>query len=206
MICVIQYEDRPGFEKHMNAINEYCRKNNYVYKGFTDKIYNLPPYWVKVFLIRKFLEEYDYIIWVDSDVVVNKKCTLKFEDIVAQYPDASFIGAGDPPFFSSARFMAGVFIVKNTPIGKSIINAWLEQYRPERWSYDGTWHCPGKWAGDDYEQGSFMTFIYPRYLLHIVLLDHYYFHEININEPHRDAITFHFAGTLKHLLHSFKQD
>ena len=61
-------------------------------------------------------------------------------------------------------FNAGVFVVRNSPIGRHLIDEWLSLYPEEMWTRrktTGRWQCRQKsgerclWALEGYEQGAF---------------------------------------------------
>lgn len=62
MYLVLQYDNRVLGKSEqlfckMNKI--YCKKHKYKYK-FINKKYNIPPYWIKVFLTYKYLKKNIY--------------------------------------------------------------------------------------------------------------------------------------------------
>ena len=90
----------------------------------------------------------------------------------------------------------GVFLVKNNQDGKNIINTWWSKYNSKRWVYNNnSWHTDGIWAGIDYEQGSFNTYIYPEFknsikVLHSSALS-------DINNKHPNSYVSHYMGSRK---------
>ena len=194
--AIVQYENRPLSEsiKQLIKINkEYCEKHNYTYI-FESKLYNMPPYWIKVLLVKEILETGNYkgILWMDSDAVINNMNT-KFEDLVKV--DRSFYYCKDAPRFPSP-FNAGVWLVINNIIGKSLLNEWLNLYNKNDWkkSPDGSWVSNGGWSGETYEQGSFIKFIIPKYHKS---LHKFHWRKFQSVEKNKAAFTLHFAGEYK---------
>lgn len=199
-ICVIQYDDRKLSKKLNNlvALNKlYCEKNNvdYIYLNEKNKTYS--PYWMKVFLVKKYIPTYDYVIWLDTDAtIVNVKNIETF--IEKHIEDKDMLISGDMPPWTST-FNAGVFITKNTWNCKNILDYWSSFYDSKSWkNINGKWNCIDDnclWAGIKYEQGSFIKYVYPKFKDNIKVISW----EL-LNNPlyikNKDTI-FHFAGTYK---------
>ena len=77
---------------------------------------------------------------------------------------------GFAPDWGRDRFNAGVFAVKKSEIGKKIVNEWIG-LESKNWKKDkkDNWVCKKSsvdscpWAGKDYEQGTFIREIAPKY-------------------------------------------
>ena len=90
----------------------------------------------------------------------------------------------------------GVFLIKNNQTGKDIINTWWNTYNPKMWSkVDNKWHTDGEWAGVDYEQGSFNTYIYPEFKKSIKVLHSSALSDINYRHP--NSYVSHYMGSRK---------
>jgi hypothetical protein len=90
----------------------------------------------------------------------------------------------------------GVFLIKNNEIGKNIINEWWDTYNPDMWNkINGKWQTDGEWAGLDYEQGSFTTFIYPEFKKSIKVLHSSALADINYK--HANSYVSHYMGSRK---------
>jgi hypothetical protein len=65
---ILQYDNRPvsKYKELIKLNKQYCKRHNYEYK-FIYKTYNLPPYWIKVYLLDKLLPNYKGILWLDTD-------------------------------------------------------------------------------------------------------------------------------------------
>lgn len=162
-LLVVQYEDRmiQEFQPLLHQNKTYCSKNGIEYFFLNSGYENYPPWWRKVFLVKEILPSYDAVMWVDSDaaIVSNKPFSDLFEK-------NHFVLSPNPPMFGSkslsmfsAPFCAGVWGVKNTPEGNTIMKTWSNSYDPKSWEHDkklNTWKCiRGPYAGPSYEQGAF---------------------------------------------------
>lgn len=200
---ILQYENRSyvreKFSKLLNRNREYADKHDYDYKLITTVSDNIPPYWLKVHYIQKYLPQYDYVVWIDSDAVIhdiNRNVTDFFTS--SQH---LMVIAPDPPKWSS-KFMAGVFMIKRSPYTIELVNDWMLYYDVNKWKLiDGKWKCYMKpniecnWAGHEYEQGSFIELMDLReYKWFIFSVPYYYFHAINNDNNHDYVFSYHFAG------------
>jgi len=192
---ILQYENRrltTNVSKLMKINKEYCLQNNYEYI-FINEPYDLPPYWIKVYLVKEFLQsgKYKGILWLDSDACIYNN--IRLEDMLIK--DKYFYKSPDNIKWNSS-FNAGVFLVLNNEIGKNIMNDWMKSYNKNKWSKDSNvWVTKGRWGGINYEQGSFIK-ISHKY--------HKYIHTFNwrflqssysdTREKETCVFTLHFAG------------
>lgn len=206
-ILVLQIETRDNIllSKACEHNRKYAEKMGYDYKLIT-KTPTRPPYWEKVFLINKYLRNYNAILWLDSDAVIYNT-EIRVEDLLNQFEiNDGILGCNDPPPWK-AQFMASVFIVTNTKMGRKIIHDWCNLFKPERWVRENNeWKCDNcPWAGDDYEQGCFNTQIIPKYnKTNIKLLPWYVFNSYLQNDVDKEtSFTLHFTGIYKIYLETF---
>jgi len=189
-ILVLQdgaYEKYPEFSEYSKKINKlYCDKWKYDYKFIDHKIDEMPPYWLKVFDINKYLNEtnYDYIMYLDLDAVFYD-FDKSIEDIIYglyklknKYYDI-YIGED---IGMHAIVNSGVFLFKNTKFSKNFTNIWLSacfnnkkiNNKCAHWEFDNDtkkWSCPTcLWAGYSYEQGV-LNHLYSLYKDNIAVLD-----------------------------------
>lgn len=168
MSALVQYDDRNinVFRPLILKNQEYCKTHNIQYifieKGYED----YPPWWRKVFIIRDLLSSYDSILWVDSDACIVGKTHFK-----NLFNEKHFVMSPNPPplkinilSFLSASFCAGVWAVKNSLQGISIINSWCKCYDLTLWKKENNlWISTGEYGGHAYEQGSFQIQILKKY-------------------------------------------
>jgi len=168
---------------------DYCDIHGYKYVALDSHHMEtqLPPYWLKVFIVRELLmdTDNDIIMWIDSDakfesnhtsvssmICENKSIALSKDKPIHKYP---------------GKINTGVFIVNKNSI--FLLDRWMNKYSPAKWTNnDGEWTCSGKWAGEDYEQGSLELLIDNSFLIHewFVMNNH-------PNSGHRGFVQ-HFCG------------
>ncbi len=200
-VVVLQIENRidPFFESAIKLNKSYCDQHQIVHIIQRSGYENIPPYWWKVFAMFELLKtkKYDIVCWIDSDAYVyNTKYDIRlfFDNNVMD-----MIICSDPPPWTS-KFMAAVFMVKNSQTSINIFKDWLAMYNPsawqkisnDKWQYIGR----GEWAGSDYEQGAFVEAIMSKYKTNIKILPWYVFHETNFLNPHSDCWSIHIPGAL----------
>jgi hypothetical protein len=80
--------------------------------------------WSKIPLIKKYLPEYDYIMWIDGDVLITNQ-DRKIEQFISLIAEDKFLLIGHD--FQGLN--AGVFIIRNCPLALDFLSdAWE---RPE---------------------------------------------------------------------------
>lgn len=193
--AIVQYDNRKlkDVDKGlMNRNEEYAKKwaHDYIFKkdGYDD----ISPYWRKVFLVKEILATGNYrgILWLDTDATIYAMDT-DLNNLVEEGKHF-YKSADNTP--TNKGFCAGVWFVLNTPIGKEILSKWAEGYKADKWrkSIFGKWKANGEWAGENYEQGSFINTILPNYG---DSLKHYNDRYLQALEPAEDAFILHFYFT-----------
>lgn len=167
-VILVQYDNRSdrALRLLMYYTENYCLEHGYSYIC-PDETYELPTYWIKVALVKKLLEtkkrpNRELVIgWLDSDAVFVRNISV--ETILSMAEGKEFITCLDPG--SKTDMNAGVFFVRHSEITLNLLSDWMNCYIPSRWSKDATgkWKTGGRWAGPDYEQGSFNEQILPKY-------------------------------------------
>ena len=205
-VLVLQIEDRndPVLNKFMKSNEIICKSNDMEYVFLKKSSELVPPYWAKVFEIKKLMDKnkyVDYILWVDSDAFFINFTKERFSKFLEKYNDYSFIGTPDMPPWTG-KFNAGVFIIKNNKIGNEMINKWITYYHKDVWNYNKTtdkWKTDATWAGDEYEQGSFSTHILtnPKFSNDIIMVPYYYLNNNNCSDHQDETILVHLAGDYK---------
>ena len=159
--AVVTYENRtlPFKSEFRTNHANYCAFHQYTYISYdTHPLEStIPPYWLKIFIVRELLDAYDTVMWVDSDTRFESQYT----SIDSMYPKGAMmsISADKPQHRIPSKINTGVFIVKKQSI--PLMDTWLHTYRPSSWyrNDDGTWKCSGIWAGKEYEQGALLEII-----------------------------------------------
>jgi len=124
----------PGSQNHL----KYCLKHNYSYVvEYVDNIVlrGMHPTWVKVFALKKYLNNFDYCVWIDSDCVFAQN-NIKIEDFVKNSDIDLFIPKGDVSNgYVTTEVSTGFMILKNCQWSKDLLNTLLnysEYFEPEK--------------------------------------------------------------------------
>ena len=202
--CVVTFENRelPYKDCFRDNHSAFCERHGYTYIPSDSFDAKIPPYWAKVFIVAKYLKDYKWVVWIDSDAVFEK---LEQPFI---FDSRSFfvIGGDKPQHRIPAPINAGFFAVQNNDIGNLFMVQWCRLYKPHRWQLKhGKWVCKGTWSGSDYEQGACIELLADsQFASHII----HPWHEFN-NHPGSgfNGTVYHFCGTvgksmLRKYLHS----
>lgn len=199
-ICVVSYDNRKVLPENLDKLvklnKKYCKKYNIPYFFYNNNT-NYPPYWTKVLLVLEELrrKRYKYILWLDSDALIHLNQHL-FTFIKLHMKNSNLLISSDPPIWDSP-FNAGVWCIKNNNKTKKLLESWLSYYNKDSWTEEkGKWKCNRcRWAGLEYEQGSFIEYILPKYKNDIQIVN---YKLINNNKYNKDLeCIFHFAGKFK---------
>lgn len=162
MIYLVSYDDRniEYVEMTCELNANRCRNLGYHFEFHRDFAPNLPPWWVKVFLINEYLRRSpvtseNWFVWLDSDAVLTDG-PVALDRFLNTMPDSChFVGSYDY-LFRPGSMNAGVFAVRDSRQGRAIMQSWCHFYDPVRWRFkSGCWHTDGLWAGSTFEQGVF---------------------------------------------------
>jgi lipopolysaccharide biosynthesis glycosyltransferase len=125
MMCTFFMGDKysPDVIKYgLKSLKEYATKHNYdlrIEQKSLDE--NLPPHWSKILLLKDIIDKhrdiYDYVVWVDADVLIMNH-EVKIEDIIKKYMNGKdFLLSRD----ISNEINTGVWIVKCTEYASSVL-------------------------------------------------------------------------------------
>jgi len=129
----------------------YCIKYNYDFID-DESIYNpnKPIPWSKIPLILKYIDIYDYIIWIDADILIMNDI-IKFTDFIDTYNSYDIVVGSDFRMINT-----GIMIIKNTDFSKNFINQIdINEYDPLE---------DDKERYQNWEQGSFINLYDKNYL------------------------------------------
>lgn len=158
-LCIVTLETRPLHELldyHNRSFSDYAARHGYEYK-FLDHFPmtpDVPVYWKKLFLLLQIMDvpNTDYVMWVDSDMYVNRPST----DLrgILQAGKSIFMGR-DGYGILPRNLNAGIVIIRNDEIGRSFLSECIDKLLTNTACrcQDGTFALKGQWAGDCYEQG-----------------------------------------------------
>tara|TARA_B100000965_G_scaffold283153_1_gene241038 strand:- start:7833 stop:8459 length:627 start_codon:yes stop_codon:yes gene_type:complete len=200
VICVLQYDNR-----HQQFLENLMDKNKSICKNIQDFKYirakddnTISQYWVKVKLTNQLLEQFDGILWLDSDAVIHNPKKL----ISLIQSTDTFLMSGDNPF---SHFCAGVWFVRNNHIGRKITEEWLQLYYNKYHSFWWLDHNTNQWKSNMpfaihpcYEQPAFIKHILPKY--QITKVPWNILNNPNIPFFFDNSATLHFYGNFKNFI------
>lgn len=101
------------------TIKDYCKKYDYDFRNDYE-ISERPPTWWKITLLLKCLkEDYDWIVWLDSDLFIMNP-EISIETLIERYSDKKDIIVGLENELNSG-FNCGVIFIKNTDWCRSFL-------------------------------------------------------------------------------------
>ena len=125
-----------------------------------------------------------FSMWLDSDAVFNfKNAHRRIEEyFITSNSHPVLVGSKDIPYPGSgwnALLNTGVFIIRNTEMGRTVVKSWFEIFDKTAslyWKKDAQkkWRpiC-GEWTDDKYEQGAFAEKVLPKHNKHVKIYDWY---------------------------------
>lgn len=204
-LCIVQHDDRSEEERDaeisalLHRNRRLCEQSSACHYFLSDSG-DMPPWWAKVRAVRDAMRDRpscQFFYWIDSDATIRAK---SLGDLAELFEDEkSIVISGDMPPWTSP-FCAGVWGIRNDADAKEMINDWLGLFPDTAWHKDehNHWQCRVNglkcvWAGEQYEQGSFITHLEPKYASRI---QHVSFSVLNNPDCHVDdgALVSHFAG------------
>jgi hypothetical protein len=180
-IAFVTFENRKELEYinlHNQNLTEYCKKWNYDYLFYDQCTFNV--YWCKMHFVLDALKtgKYDYVVWLDSDTII-KNPYISMDLIVNKYSSDIFVTLDD----GISAFCAGVFIIKNSPIGISFIEECIN-LKSENCVVEHKNVLNGFYGGLCYEQGVMNKLIYNKYYKYTTCLPNYYVSTTKITESY----------------------
>ena len=191
-ILIITFDNRPNIEYiklHNKNLQDYCNKWGYEYQYYNTCEYNV--YWCKIYLVLQLLNtnKYDYIMWLDSDTII-KNPNIELNSIINNYHSDIFIGHDKNNYLTILN--AGVFIIKNSDIGKTFLKDCIKSFNKKKCLETNLGKLNGMWAGICYEQGIMNLLIINKYYNHTTLLPDYLIN--NSYECKNEVFIMHLYG------------
>lgn len=167
-ILFLTFDNRENIDYvqiHNLNITKYVKKFDYEYKFLSHCDKNV--YWCKIHLVLKELEtnNYDYVIWLDSDTVIQN-FNIDIGDILNMFSSDIYVGSDNNDKYNIIN--AGVFIISNTTIGKNFLLDCINSVYNGCYNNDKT--LKGIWAGSCYEQGIMNILINDKYYSNTTIL------------------------------------
>lgn len=105
---------------------DYCKKNNYDYINyFFEDLSPYGPTWARVFAIEEKLSQYDWILYLDTDTIINN-FSLKIEDSINNHN----LIIGRMPDYESGilnHISTSAILIKNCTWSFDFLNIWKLQ-------------------------------------------------------------------------------
>lgn len=186
-ILIFTYDNRSDLEyikMHNINVSKYALKWGYEYK-FIDKCsYN--NYWCKIYMALDFLKsnKYDYVMWMDSDSVV-KNNKISIDEIVNSFDSDIFLSYDNNANTDITN--AGIFIIKNTDIGKNYLQDCINNIHEGCHNNDNS--LKGAWAASCYEQGIMNFLAVDKYAKYTTLVSNALF--FNFYDCRNDVFIMH---------------
>jgi len=214
-VCVFCYETRvqSGLTQLKEINEKYCHVNDYtfLYISETGEEEKYPPYWIKVKLAYDLLlsKKYEYICWIDSDVVIHDT-EIRIESIFSAFTThQQFIikSTDNDRWFNS--FNAGVWLVKTCPQAIEFFQDWIQSYPTNSWRRfkNNKWICTTCQTyanGPEYEQGAGTRLLESeKYKSSVITLDWRILQGYDIRQVQNIGFTLHFSGDFKNYMYSY---
>ncbi len=166
-------------------LREYCELNGYDYKIETEDLDFLRPIsWSRVYLTRKYLRCYEWVMCVDIDTLIMNH-TIKLENIINNDYDV-LVAANKEKELNSIN--TGVILYKNSKWTHDFLN---EMYEDKEFEQNGYW-----------EQDTLIKLLKnkPEYFKHINLVrkklfNSFYHHWFTEDNFKNGDFIVHFPGT-----------
>lgn len=191
-ILIITFDNRTNedyIKLHNENLEKYCKKWNFDYKFYNNCKENM--YWCKIHMVLDALKnsnKYDYVIWMDSDTYIFNM-DINLSNILNEYNSDIYIGLDNYKEYDMIN--AGVFIIKNSPVGRQYLEECISSLHPSCIKSDGK--LKGKWAGVCYEQGIMNILIADKYKNYTTVLPNKFL--LNFDKCYNNVFIMHLYGS-----------
>lgn len=141
-ILFCSLSDRPNFSQPIFEANQkYYDKYNFDFiyekKVLTTERH---PAWSKILLLERQLEkDYDYVVWIDDDIIIMNY-NIDFRDIITRYEPENIM-VDDNNNFNRWKINTGMIVCKNDDKTKEMLREVWDTAKPEH-------HFGGVWEND----------------------------------------------------------
>jgi hypothetical protein len=166
LFLTVEDRDEKYITLHDNSFKEYSESNGYSYIREYKCTPDISTYWCKIYRVKEYLEknEYDYIVWVDSDTIITDQ-EKSIDDYISKYGEKDIFIGTEPYNILIKNFVlynAGIFIIKNSTVGKNFINDCI-LYLSHKSRCIKKSKEQGLWGGICYEQGVMNIYLKGKY-------------------------------------------
>ena len=138
-ILFCSLSDRPDFSQSIFQQNQkYYDKYNFDFI-YEDKTLCEERHqsWSKILLLERELEkDYDYVIWIDDDILIMNY-DIDFRDIITGYNPENIL-IDDNENMYGYKINCGMFVCKNNETTKHLLKEVWDNAKPEHY-FDGVW-------------------------------------------------------------------
>lgn len=169
-------------------LKQFCLTNKitlHVYRDVPEELskQNISGAWGKPWLLLKHFDDYEDLIWIDSDILIAKNYKIDLSYEIAVYKDPN------------AKFNSGYMIFKTTPKNKQLLKTVIEKIQ----KIDGVLEGVYKHGGDQPRFIEAVFEYYPDYSpLSALLGNTHPVFPISVS-PYQDDVMLHFMGFDKNL-------
>jgi len=119
---IIRPEYRVTVEPGIKSKEAYCQRHGYILlindgSGYYDG--ERDPTWYKPLVVRRILEDYDFVFFSDADVVITNQ-SIRLEDIIEPYKTFDMVIASD----CGCGANAGHWFLRNTSWSLDMLHYW----------------------------------------------------------------------------------
>jgi lipopolysaccharide biosynthesis glycosyltransferase len=125
----------------ISRLSEYCIMHGYqliIEHEVLDD--SLPPHFSKMLLMLKHIDQFDYIIWFDADIMIMNE-TIKFEDLIYKYGEnKDFMLCRE--IMTGQHINTGVWVARNTDYAKDVLKVThlLPELRDRKYEDQDVWN------------------------------------------------------------------
>ena len=190
------YDDKiKSYGDNFYEINKlYTEKYGYTLIKSSERTYtDRKPHWERFPLMLKYIESYDYIIWIDADAHFYRDAP-PIENLIKKYNKDIILSADRDTFNPKPRINSGVIIMKNTQKNIEILNKWAYSKELKKSSdilYNGKWQDQGVirlYVKNNIDNINNISAVSP-----YLELQHFYTNELSTNRY--NPFIHHYAGT-----------
>lgn len=136
---VVSLSDRPHLsDKFYKSNAEYFKRYDidFLYEKtlLTEERH---PSWNKILLLQRELKkDYDYVVWMDDDILITNH-TIDLNDIIAKYEFDNIL-IDDNAHIGKYKINCGMFVCKNNDTTKEFLQSIWDNAKPEHY-FGGVW-------------------------------------------------------------------
>jgi len=154
---------------------QYCEHNDYTYIKYTDTLdASRPPSWSKILALKNNMDDFDWILWIDADTLINNH-DIRIESLIDE--NYNIVMCGDTTFVLNC----GVMLIKCCKENKLFLD---KIYNMTQFINSGIW-----------EQEAIITY-YKRHRQQFKLIPQQKLNSY-MNNINQDGFIMHFPGSYR---------